>query len=186
MIGFIRVCAIAAIAAAGLPAAAEAQGSLRFGVSVGASLPVGDLGEANDVGFALGAHALYDFPLFPPDLRFEIQHNRMKESQGGANTLVTSGTVNLEWQPAISPGLVAPYLTGGIGGYFIQATLRGSTPTTTRYDDVMTFGINAGGGIRFQLTGVGAYVEARYHWADHDDIVAGTVTYVPLVFGLTF
>lgn len=166
---------------------ANAQLPVSFGVSAGASIPVGDFGDINDAGFNFGAHARLSMPVLPFAVRFEVQHNRMKFSGSDANTLVTSGTVNGEYTLG-SPIMVAvPYVTAGLGGYYIKTALRGATAGTTRYDDVTNFGLNGGVGLRMPLGGFSTFAEARIHWVSTgDDFLTGSATYVPLVFGITF
>ena len=97
--------AVAAVMLCASPA--SAQFPVSFGVSAGATLPVGDFGDVTDAGFNVGAHARLSVPVLPFALRFEVQHNRMK-----SNTLVTSGTINGDY--TLSPAMVVavPYLTG--------------------------------------------------------------------------
>lgn len=166
---------------------AYAQLPVSFGVSAGATLPVGDFGERNDAGFNFGAHARLSLPFVPFAVRAEVQHNRMKFSDSDANTLVTSGTINGEF--TAGPGLViaVPYFTAGLGGYYIKTALRGATAGTTRYDDITAFGLNGGVGLRMPLAGFSTFVEARVHWVSTgDEFLTGSATYIPLVFGITF
>lgn len=181
----ILITVVAAVVFGASPASAQLP--VSFGVSAGATLPVGDFGELNDAGYNFGAHARLSMPLLPFALRFEVQHNRMKFSGSDANTLVTSGTVNGDYTLA-SPIMVAmPYFTAGLGGYYIKTALRGATTGTTRYDDVTNFGLNGGFGVRMPLAGFSTFVEARVHWVSTgDEFLTGSATYVPLVFGITF
>lgn len=179
---------IMAVAAAILCASSvSAQLPVSFGVSAGASIPVGDFGDLNDAGFNFGAHARLSMPILPFALRFEVQHNRMKFSGSDANTLVTSGTVNGDYTLG-SPIMVAmPYVTAGLGGYYIKTALRGATAGATRYGDVTNFGLNGGFGVRMPLAGFSTFAEARVHWVSTgDEFLSGSATYVPLVFGITF
>ena len=166
---------------------ARAQLPVSFGVSAGATLPVGDFGDLNDAGFNFGAHARLSMPLLPFALSVEVQHNRMKLSGSDAKTLVTSGTVNGDYTLG-SPIMVAiPYFTAGLGGYYIKTALRGATAGTTRYDDVTNFGLNGGIGVRMPLARFSTFAEARIHWVSTgDEFLTGSATYVPLVFGISF
>lgn len=166
---------------------AYAQLPVSFGISAGATIPVGDFGDLNDAGINFGAHARLSMPFVPFALRAEVQHSRMKYKATDANTLVTSGTVNGEFDVG-SPLLIArPYLTAGLGGYYIKTALRGATPGTDRYGDVTSFGLNGGAGLRMPLAGFSAFAEARVHWVSTgDEFLTGSATYIPLVFGITF
>lgn len=158
-----------------------------FGLSAGATIPVGDFADLNDAGYNFGAHARVSMPFVPFALRAELQHNRMKFSGSDANTLVTSGTINGDFDVGSPLVLAKAYITAGLGGYFIKTALRGATEGTTRYDDVMSFGLNGGAGMRMPLAGFSAFVEARVHWVNTgEEFLTGSATYIPLVFGITF
>ena len=163
-----------------------AQRALKIGVSGGATLPVGGFGDLNDPGFNFGAHALISSRFFPQDFKIEVQHNRMKlEANPDANTMVTSVTLNLELNPGSAIASLAPYLSLGLGGYYVKTALRGATAGTTDYSNTTKFGWNGGGGVRFPLAGFNAFVDARYHRVSSKRFVSGSVTYVPIVFGIT-
>lgn len=177
------LCSILAVFC-GSSAAAQVP---SFGISAGATIPVGDFGDINDAGYNIGAHARLSVPFVPFALRAEVQHNRLKFSGSDANTLVTSGTLNGEFSAGPGMMLAAPYFTAGLGGYYIKTALRGATAGTTRYGDVTSFGLNGGAGLRMPLAGFSAFVEARVHWVSTgDEFLTGSATYIPLVVGITF
>jgi hypothetical protein len=169
---------------AALPA--TAQRAFKFGLSAGGTVPVREFGELNDPAYNFGAHALISSRFFPQDFKIELQHNRMKLEGTGANTMVSSATFNLELNPGSALAKVAPYLSAGMGVYHVKTQLRGPPPALTEYDNTTKFGLNAGGGLRFPLAAVNAFLEARYHRVRSDRFVSKTVTYVPVVFGITF
>lgn len=183
----LRHLTTAILAAAFSVTPAAAQLPISFGVSAGATLPIGDFGGLNDAGFNFGAHARLAFPLVPIAVRAEAQHNRMKFSGSDANTLVTSGTLNGEIDVRSPVMVVSPYFTAGVGGYFIQTVLRGATAGNNRYDDVTGVGLNGGVGLRMPLAGFSGFAEVRIHWVNTpEEFLTGSATYVPLVVGLTF
>jgi opacity protein-like surface antigen len=167
-----------------LGSTAGAQTSFKLGVSGGGTVPVGRFGDLNKPGFNFGAYALISSPFFPQDFKLEAQHNRMKLKGSSANTLVTSATLNLEWNLGSAVAAVSPYLTVGAGGYYVKTDLR-ATPTTTRYDNTTKFGCNAGAGLRMAVDGFNTFVEARFNRVSSKSFVSGKVLYVPIVFGLT-
>jgi hypothetical protein len=179
---------LAALLAVAVCSASPAYAQLpSFGISAGATIPVGDFGDRNDAGYNFGAHARVSMPLVPFALRAELQHSRMKFSDSDANTLVTSGTINGDFDVGSPLLLARPYVTAGLGGYYMKTALRGATIGTTRYDDVTSFGLNGGAGVRMPLAGFSAFVEARVHWVNTgDEFLSGSATYIPLVFGITF
>ena len=126
-------------------------------------------------------------PLVPFALRAEVQHNRMKFSNSDANTLVTSGTINGDFDFGPPMSLAAPYVTAGLGAYYIKTVLATPQDAPSRYDDVTNFGLNGGAGLRMPLAGFSAFAEVRVHWVSTgDEFLTGSATYIPLVFGITF
>ena len=182
-----RILVLCGFLAVVCASSAGAQLPVSFGISAGATIPVGDFGDINDAGYNFGAHARLSVPFVPFALRAEVQHNRMKFSGSDANTLVTSGTLNGEFTSSSPVMLATPYFTAGLGGYYIKTALRGPTAGTTRYGDVTSFGLNGGAGLRMPLAGFSAFVEARVHWVSTgDEFLTGSATYIPLVVGITF
>mgnify|MGYP001796387297 CR=1 FL=1 len=51
------------------------------------------------------------------------------------------------------------YLIGGIGAYNLRAKDQASDMSVSS----TKFGLNGGGGFKFQLTGFATFIEARYH-----------------------
>lgn len=164
---------------------ATAQRTFKIGLHGGGTIPVQEFGDLNDAGYNFGAHVLISSRFFPQDFKLEVQHNRMKLEGSDANTMVTSGTLNLELNPGSALARIAPYLSAGLGAYYVKTALRGATPVLTEYDNTTKFGLNAGGGLRFPLGPLNGFLEARYHRVKSDRFVSGSVTYVPIVFGVT-
>lgn len=163
-----------------------AQSRVRLGVSGGATIPVESFADENDAGWNFGAHLMLTSPFLPQDLKLEVQHNRLKHAATEANSLITSATLNLELNPGSATAKVAPYITTGLGGYFVQTVLAGSAAGETRYDDIIKLGWNGGAGLRFALPGVNAFVEARYHAVrSKGSPFIARVRYVPVVLGFT-
>jgi hypothetical protein len=167
---------------------AQTMGALRFGVSAGATIPIGDFGDANQSGYHFGGHITTGRLFFPGALRIEVVHNRLRHQASDANTLVTSGTVNAVFTG--SGEIMAPYAIGGLGGYFVRSVLRDMArgPTATRYGNVTRFGLNGGAGLRIPLAGFDTFAEARIHWVSTDDteFFGSSAIYVPLTFGIIF
>jgi opacity protein-like surface antigen len=73
----------------------------------------------------------------------------------------------------VFPGLsMRPYLLGGIGMYFGKADVPGA-------ESESEFGFNAGGGLRFVLSGFNSFLQARVN-------IVGDHTFVPISFGIVF
>lgn len=174
---------IALLALSAINRPSEAQASLHLGVSGGATIPAGAFADQNKTGYNFGAHVILASPFLPQDLKLDVTHNRLKLKTDG-NTLVTSGTLNLEWQVASAVAPVSPYLSGGLGAYYVKTALR-DTPATTRYDNATKFGWAVGGGVRMPLGGFNAFLEARLNRVSSKAFVSEKISYFPITFGIT-
>ncbi|MEO7361724.1 MAG: hypothetical protein ABI120_15440, partial [Gemmatimonadaceae bacterium] len=118
-----RLVGIAALAA--LPAMAQAQSTMTsrpvsFGVSGGASVPIGDLSDGVDVGYTLGAHVLLSpasmkMLAFRGDVAFDSWKYKSALGQavdGKFRTLSVMGNVILKSSSAMA---IKPYVIGGLG-----------------------------------------------------------------------
>lgn len=186
-----RLVGIAALAA--LPAFAQAQGTstsrpVSFGVSGGASIPVGDLSDGVDVGYNLGAHVLLS-PASLSMLSFRgdvsLDSWKFKNSSKAslraldvmANAIVKSG----------SAMAIKPYAIGGLGLVNSKAsatsTTVGGVTVTVDSKSESNFGIQAGGGLEFQLSGFTTFLEAKFVNAFGDN---SSSRWVPVTFGIRF
>ena len=93
-------------------------------------------------------------------------------------SLVMNGLIN-------TPGLLHPYVIGGIGYYHASSTCGGCAAKWTRP------GANAGVGVHFGVGGAQAYCEVRSHYIvtrpdpTPDGVDTGT-WFVPVSFGVKF
>jgi opacity protein-like surface antigen len=164
--------------------ASYGQASLHLGISGGATIPAGRFADLNDTGYNFGAHVILSSPFFPQDFKLDATHNRLKLKGGGGNTMVTSATLNLEWQVASAVASVSPYLSGGLGAYYVKTGLV-ATPTTTRYDNTTKFGWAVGGGLRMAFGPINSFLEARLNRVSSKQFVSGKLSYFPITLGLT-
>ena len=179
----IGVLMVAGLALSASSRATYSQTSFHLGVSGGATIPAGAFADQNKLGYNFGAHVIVTSPFFPQDFKLEAQHNRLKLKNDG-NTMVTSGTLNLEWHVGSAIAAVSPYLSAGLGGYYVKTNLR-ATPTTTVYDNTTKFGWNVGGGLRMAVGPFNSFLEARLNRVSSKRFVSGKISYVPISFGLT-
>ena len=162
--------AVIAMAAALLAAPLHAQTS--FGVSAGASVPVGTTADAFDFGYNVTASLGIKPPLAPIGLRIDGMLNSMDGKAGG--TLRTlAGTVNATLSAPMMP-IPMGYLIGGLGMYNNDGG-AGSSSTD--------LGFNIGAGLNFPLTGFDTFLEARFHYVDGD---GGSMKFIPITFGMRF
>ena len=176
--------AVASNANAQLPAR-----PIRVGISGGVSQPVGNASDVYKMGFDLGALAELRAPAMPVALRAEFMYHRygIKDEVAGAlgasggNSRMLAGTANLVYSLPL-PGLVKPYLIGGVGLYNGKTKLdvNGSSSESESSTD---FGLNGGAGVEFGLAGLSTFVEARVHSVSTE---GSRTNFVPVTVGIKF
>ncbi|HYD53299.1 MAG TPA: outer membrane beta-barrel protein [Gemmatimonadaceae bacterium] len=180
----IRAALVAGVTStmlAAAPAVAGAQWSPSLTVKLGATLPVGDFGDAVATGYHVGIGAEFAQRLSPIGVRLELDYheNELDEDVFGETDLDwrhVAGIANVTFQ---RPGS-SLYLIGGLGlyrGYISDIDDSGDTNA----------GINAGAGLRFNLTGFSTFVEARFHHLFNDnETVDASTQFIPISFGVRF
>ena len=175
--------AIAAIIGMSLAPSARAQSSLHLGLAGGAAIPVGKL----DSSYSAGGAGLATLSLGPRESPLGM---RIDYGYAGFNGKTVTGarvpdmhisSLSANLVVAFRVGSVKPYLIGGAGWYPLH--LPG---VAKREND---FGANGGAGIVFPLpyTGIGAFIEARYHDVNRSEKVPYTsIHYIPVTFGVMF
>jgi len=190
------------LSAAAAPVSAQAivSSPVRFGIMGGATAALSDLGDQNKTGWNAGALVSIGVPLVPVSFRVDGQWQQMNgkdiiinEVGGGTssypNVRIIDGTANVVY----TFGAALPtkfYLIGGAGVY----NVRFSDPDDSDVHASGTkFGLNAGVGFKFQLTGFATFIEARYHnvfkgsaVGNIDDSNAKSLQFVPISVGITF
>lgn len=142
-----------------------------IGVGGGISIPAGGFAKDRQPGFNLDAMVEFRTPSEPLGLRGEVLYQYFGKDQNAPNA-TTANTVaflvNVVYHAPKSQ--VRPYLIGGMGLYHIS-------------DNGNNAGFNVGTGVTIPLTGMGAYAEARVHFA----LAQGpSFVTVPITFGITF
>jgi hypothetical protein len=160
----------AALILAGASSLAGAQTNTHFSIGAGASFPTGRFGDGYKTGYHVLGAIDFDRPASPIGFRMDGMFNEFEhETFNNADVQIYGLTGNLVVKGS-SPR-AGPYLIGGIGVY-------GTKPEGGNSDSDV--GFNIGGGLRFELTGFTAFLEARFHQ------VRDNLRFVPLTFGLTF
>ncbi len=179
----LRVIGLAALVA--LPAMASAQESrpVSFGVSGGLSLPVGDFGDGFDSGFNITGHIAYKPASFTNlsfrgDVSFDSFGAKVTDDLKFRALGVTANAVYAF--PQTTPGVVRPYVLGGVGLY--NGKVSGS-PATDDSDSSTDLGVQVGGGVNFQLSGFATFVEAKLVnvFGEGDSL-----RWIPITFGIKF
>ncbi len=154
---------------------AEAQRPFTVGLSAGAAIPLSDLSDSHKVGYNAAAHLGINMPASAVGFRLEGFYNKFAGKDEGVSTnedvRIAGGNVNITY--AFGGVGMRPYVIGGVGSYNVKAD-GGASRTD--------FGINAGVGAKFQLSGLGTFVEARLHTISGDP----QLQFVPITFGIEF
>lgn len=176
----IRHLCTAATAAALMisPVAIRAQTSLS--ITGGVSAPVSTLGDATDLGYHVGAGLNLGASALPVGLRFEAGYDGLGLKSGGGDVRIISGTANAIFNIGVTKD--APYLIGGLGAYNRNV----STPSFGYGSGKTALGINAGGGLRFPLSGLTTFFEARYNVMLGSASDGTNYQFIPITFGIMF
>jgi opacity protein-like surface antigen len=185
-----RLVGIAALAL--VPAIAAAQDAttktLSFGVSGGASLPIGDVGDFYNTGFNVTGHLLLS-PASIPKLGFraDVSFDSWKAKEIlGVDPDVSLRNIGVSASAIFkssNPMSIKPYVLGGLGVHNAKAsgsfggTGSGSTESETNV------GVQAGGGLEFQLSGFTTFLEAKFV---NSFTESKSTTWIPVTFGIRF
>jgi hypothetical protein len=185
--------------AASVSAQAIVSSPVRFGIMGGATVPLSDLSNEEKTGWNAGVLVSIGVPLVPVSFRIDGQwqqlgHKTFTANEAAAATAsfpdlrIIDGTANVVY----TFGAALPtkfYLIGGAGIY----NERFKDPDSDTHADGTKFGLNAGVGFKFQLTGFATFIEARYHnvlhgtaVGDGDNSTAKSLQFIPITVGITF
>jgi hypothetical protein len=170
--------ALAALVVAAAPAA-HAQRPISVGVAAGVSQPSGDLADGAKTGYHVMGSVAFHAPLMPVGLRVDGMFNQLGVKNADVNLRILGVTGNVTYG---FPGvMVKPYIIGGVGFYNSKVSVSGATSSND-------FGLNAGVGAKFALSGVNAFVEARYHEIMSKDTSTGATNMqvIPITVGVMF
>jgi hypothetical protein len=142
-----------------------------IGIGGGISIPAGGISKNRQPGFNLDAMAEFRTPSEPLGLRGEVLYQYFGADKNALNTSAANTVaflVNVVYHAPQSQ--VRPYLIGGMGLYHWS-------------EGGNSAGFNVGTGLSIPLTGMGAYAEARLHFA----LAQGpSFVTIPVTFGISF
>jgi hypothetical protein len=165
---------VVGLALASVPAAAQTSVSVAGGVTV----PLGDASRELKTGYNATIALNSKPPLASVGIRIEGMFNSLAVKDDGSGATahrIMAATANATIANAETP-LRTFYGIGGVGLYNSKRVAPSGPP------DNNDIGFNIGLGMNF-MTGVGAYVEARYH---HVPSELATLRIFPVTFGLRF
>jgi len=154
---------------------------IQFGVAAGVAIPSGDLSGNGGVNTGFTGTGIIGFSptMIPLGVRVEGSYSRMAASGGGGDAHFTSVTGNLLYKfPSVA---ISPYVIGGAGWYNAAVTSTGFGTFSENH-----FGWNLGAGIEMPLSGFDTFLEARYNKVVINNGGAGSVAFIPIVFGIMF
>ena len=160
-------------------AAVSAQTPVEFGVGGGLSIPTGSTSNGLKTGWHGLALVQFKPASSPVSFRVDASYNHLGFDGGGGKEKVIAGTANAVYEFATAAeSQFHPYLIAGGGIYNVKAQPDvGTSVSSTK------FGINAGGGFNFKSSGIGFFVEARFH----DILVSGPdFHFIPITAGVRF
>jgi hypothetical protein len=174
-----RVVVAGAIALALLAPVAAAQTPVEFGVGAGISIPSGTTSNGLKTGWHATGLVQFKPPASPVGFQVDASYHRLGWDGGGGKDQIISGTANAVYTFSVAAETqFRPYLIGGGGLYNVKASAdAGSSISETK------FGINVGAGFNFKTSGVGLFVEGRFH----NVFVPGSdFHYIPITVGVRF
>ncbi len=171
------LAAVFAGALGAAPAPLLAQTSIS--VAGGVNAPVGRLGDIADLGYNISGGLNFGGTSLPVGLRLEGAYNSLG-LKGSGDVRIITGTGNAIFN--VGQTKDAPYLIAGLGVYN-----RNFSSNTFGYGTGKTvLGINGGGGLRFPLSGISTFFEARYHVMLGNSGDGTSYQFIPITFGIMF
>lgn len=176
----MNVRLIIAVVFGALGTAQPAQAQMTISAAGGVNAAVGRLGDLTDLGYNVAAGLNFGGTSKPITTRLEGALNSFGYKSGGGDIRIITGTANAIFNVGRTSD--SPYLIGGLGAY--NRRISGSTVS---FDSGKTaVGINAGGGLRFPLSGISTFFEARYHMMLGNAADATNYHFIPITFGIVF
>ena len=155
--------------------ACGAQTPARLGLDAGATAPVSGYGNDKNVGYHIGLLIDVRVPQSALGFRVDGAFHELKYSGNATREQIWIANANALFKARIG-SMVVPYVIGGAGIYNSHRTLfLGARASTDP-------GVNVGGGVRFELSDVTTFVEARYHKVSGS---AG-IRLLPITLGILF
>jgi opacity protein-like surface antigen len=144
----------------------------RFGLGLGAAVPMGDYGNVDKLG--LNILGVFETPLAhsPLYLRLDGIYSTTSHKSVSGSTGILGATASALYHFSAPQAQARPYVLGGLGIYNVDA---GGSQTKIGYA--------LGGGVTFSLASLSAFAEARYISVQTS---GSSTTFVPLTVGLMF
>lgn len=174
---FLAVATVATLAT--VPATAHAQGGFKFGVNAGASLPMGDLGDAVKTGWGGGVQLMMRAPEARIGWGIEAQFNRFAYKDIlGIDPQATLNSYGAMARLEFAAGN-AIYLIGGAGMFRNEVTADDDAPDFEETNNT-DFAVQGGVGFNF---GPGLFLEGKFVNVFTE---GNSMQFVPITVGIRF
>jgi len=167
------VLALALCATPALRAQRQPTEGIRFGFGAGPTLPIGNFADVDKMGYHILGALQLPISGSPVHLRVDVLYGQTSHDVGSGNTTLFGATVDALYHLGDRAASARPYILGGLGLYNVDA--GGATQSKIAY--------GFGGGLLFGLSGLNAFVEARYMSVQTS---GSSLTFVPITVGLMF
>jgi hypothetical protein len=159
----VRWMPLAAIGLFAFAGGAQAQTALTVGTGAGLTVPVGDLGEFQGLGWNAQVNLGIQNAAWPVALRIDGMYHSLSGEDVGNEEVpglnVIAGVANAEFYVARSANGGGFFLVGGVGIYNfdIDDDTEGETGSST------DFGLAGGAGYKLAMTNLMLSLEGKFH-----------------------
>ena len=165
--------------------AVRAQGA-EFSLGGGATVPLSDYGDQAKTGWNGMAGISFVPGSFPLGIQIDGMYQRLKFDDaifaGDQSSQIIQGTANLVYKFKTSEeSSFRPYLIGGVGVYNFKAVGGDDVSGFGEGDTSTDFGLNGGVGFDIKTSGIGLFVEGRFHNVFRD---ATDRQFIPITAGV--
>jgi opacity protein-like surface antigen len=163
---------------------ARAQGA-EFSLGGGATVPLADFADATKTGWNGMAGISFVPGSFPLGIQIDGMYQRLKFDDAistDLSTQILQGTANLVYKFKTSEeSTFRPYLIGGVGVYNFKAVGGDDVSAPGEGNTSTDFGLNGGAGFDIKTSGIGLFVEGRFHnvFTDGSD-----AQFIPITLGI--
>jgi len=165
--------------------AVRAQGA-EFSLGAGATVPLSDYGDLAKTGWNGMAGISFVPGSFPLGIQIDGMYQRLKFDNAVSTTdqssQILQGTANLVYKFKTSEeSSFRPYLIGGVGVYNFKVVGGSDVAAPGEGNTSTDFGLNGGAGFDIKASGIGLFVEGRFH----NVFVGGSDTkFIPITAGI--
>lgn len=171
------VAATLLVAVASTAAEAQMESASRFGINAGIASPMGDFGDAAELGFIVGGHWMTGLGE-KLKLRVNVDLSRYSLPDGiDGSWMLIGGMANIIFPIATESGF-KPYVLGGLGMTNAKIDIDGFGNSSST-----ELAFNGGVGFDFMMGSRGWFTEIKFVSVQTD---GSSLTYLPIVLGLKF